>query len=240
MGVLDQILAIVYCSITLLLVTVMSTTPRITSRINRLLRLIAILQSGEKCTIASLEEYLGVSRRTIFRDMKTLREVGCSTYYKNGTGYTLNGGLTTVMAKFTAKELLGLIMLGKFARTHSTQPMIQYGLEAIYRSISSAPPEVRAACTDIMSHISIEHNYEPLPGSVQICFLNLIRFIDEKRSCCVEMSSCEGVDKDSICFMPQALTLTDEGWKALGRSVLDETSVEIPLDRIDRIRGTEF
>jgi predicted DNA-binding transcriptional regulator YafY len=218
----------------------MTQFPKTSSRVVRLLRLIVLLQSGEECTAASLQEALGVSRRTLFRDLGALEEAGCSTQYQRGIGYTINGGLMASFETFTTKELLGLIMLGKFARGHAEQPMINHGLAAIYRSVSAAPTELREACTDLMSHISIQKRDGAISRSVQQHFMKLIRFIDERSVCCVEVTNRDEMGMDSICFVPRTLILEDQGWKAVGESVLHDDLVEINLADITRIEQTQF
>ena len=51
------------------------------SRIQRLLRLLALLQAGRGYNVESLAEACGVSRRTIFRDLDVLRESGLPLIY---------------------------------------------------------------------------------------------------------------------------------------------------------------
>ena len=219
---------------------VMTLFPRTSSRIVRLLRLIVLLQNGEKCTADSLQEALGVSRRTLFRDLKALEEAGCNTYYQRGTGYRMKGGPMTPLDTFTAKEILGLIMLGKFARRHAEQPMVNHGLAAIYRTISATPVGIREACTDLMSHISVPQRVGTVPHCAQEHFLVLVQIIDEKSVCCVEVSGGDEIGTDSICFVPHALILEGLGWKAVGQSVLHDDHVEVNLADIVNIEKKQF
>ncbi len=218
----------------------MTIFPRSTSRVSRLLRLIVILQNGEDCTVASLQEALGVSRRTLFRDLKALEEAGYPAYYQRGVGYMISGGLMVPLEAFTAKEILGLIMIGKFARGYAEQPMINHGLAAIYRSVSTAPAGIREACKDLMSHISIQQRNRTVPHSAQEHFLMLMRCIDEGSVCCFDVSCREDTCTDSICFIPRTLILADQGWKTVGESVLSGDPVEINLADITSIEKKQF
>lgn len=47
-----------------------------TQRLERLLRLVNLLQSGRQFNTRELSEILGVSRRTIFRDINLLQDCG--------------------------------------------------------------------------------------------------------------------------------------------------------------------
>ncbi len=56
------------------------------ARLKRLLRLIGILRSAEPKTAEELARLLGVSRRTVFRDLDLLSEAGIPYEYNRVTG----------------------------------------------------------------------------------------------------------------------------------------------------------
>jgi predicted DNA-binding transcriptional regulator YafY len=55
------------------------------SRLNRLLRLIQLLSSGVRRNIDEFSQILGVSRRTVFRDIEALEESGIRVHYEFGS-----------------------------------------------------------------------------------------------------------------------------------------------------------
>ena len=208
------------------------------SRVVRLLRLISLLQNGERCTVVSLQESLGISRRTLFRDLRALENAGCFIQYQRKTGYRMNRGPTIPLEALTAKELLGMLMLGKLARRHTDQPMVNHGLAALYRTISAAPADIRDACTDLMSHISVPQHTGVVSNSLQQHFLMLVRMINEKSVCCIEVGSQD--DMDSICLVPQTLVLKDQGWEVAGESVIDNSRIEVGLADIASIEEKSY
>ena len=63
-------------------------------RLKRLLQLVRILQCEPPKTENDLMDLLGISRRTIFRDLKLLTEAGVSVTYDRTTGkYSITPGL---------------------------------------------------------------------------------------------------------------------------------------------------
>lgn len=149
-------------------------------------------------------------------------------------------GPTIPLETLTAKEVLGLIMLGKLARRYADQPMVSHGITALYRTISAAPADIRDACTDLMSHISVPQDVGSISNSLQQHFLMLVRMINEESVCCIEISSPEDMGSDSICFVPQTLVLKDQGWKVAGESVIDNGRVEVDLADIASIEEKSY
>ncbi|WP_288497424.1 YafY family protein [uncultured Acinetobacter sp.] len=74
-------------------------------RSKRLLSLIDILSKPEKFNARELAVKLGVSERTIFRDINTLREEGAQIEYSEDTGFILSSGWRLPPVMFTQGEL---------------------------------------------------------------------------------------------------------------------------------------
>lgn len=74
-------------------------------RAKRLLNLIDILSKPEKFNARELAVTLGVSERTIFRDINTLREEGAQIVYSEDEGFILSTGWRLPPVMFTQGEL---------------------------------------------------------------------------------------------------------------------------------------
>ncbi|MCA9021447.1 MAG: HTH domain-containing protein, partial [Planctomycetaceae bacterium] len=83
-------------------------------RIHRLLRLIALLQSGRVYNSAQLASECEVSRRTVFRDLKTLQEAGIYVLYDDEKqGYLLPWRTIVPFKDLTFEEVLALFVLSQ-------------------------------------------------------------------------------------------------------------------------------
>ena len=77
-------------------------------RTDRLFDLLQILRDGKLHTAQEMAETLGVSVRTIYRDMETLQMSGVPVEGERGVGYMATGALTLPPLSLTAAELEAL------------------------------------------------------------------------------------------------------------------------------------
>ena len=84
----------------------------ILSRITRLLDLLQTLQSGNGQNADGLANACGVSRRTVFRDLETLRLAGVPLEFDgNSQRYFIPNSFFLPPTNFTAAEVLSIIAL---------------------------------------------------------------------------------------------------------------------------------
>ena len=97
----------------------MANAERTQNRTERLFALVLLLQSRPNMTSRDLAEHFGVSRRTIFRDLRALGESGVPLTYAEGGGYEILEGFQLPPLSFTAREAATLLMGNEFARLQS-------------------------------------------------------------------------------------------------------------------------
>ncbi|QQE10806.1 YafY family transcriptional regulator [Planctomycetota bacterium] len=153
------------------------------SKVHRVLKLIVVLQNGRGNTVEELMDELGVSRRTLFRDLNMLEAAGVPYYHEKGVGYKLSNEFYMPPISLTAAETLGLMILGKSAAAQRDKPMFASALSGIYKLISTMPEPMRSACGEMMSGVSIDvgaHGY----GEGEVAHYTILhRCIDEQRMC---------------------------------------------------------
>lgn len=81
-----------------------------TNSASRRLQIITLLQSKRAITVNEIAEYFGVSRRTVFRDMNMLGEMGIPITSDRDYGYALVKGYTIPPLMFSEKELSTLLV----------------------------------------------------------------------------------------------------------------------------------
>jgi len=187
-------------------------------RIHRLLRLIMLLQSGRARSVNVLTAELGVSRRTLFRDLKMLELAGIPYFYNRGVGYRIARSFFLPPVSFTVTETLGLMLLGKTAAARARQPLMGPALSAISKLSTTVPEPMRSACTELMEHVSID------PGPVPYDEANgesghyalLSRSIDEGRVCRMTYQGPLDAEPFECELHPYLLHYSTRSWYVLG------------------------
>jgi predicted DNA-binding transcriptional regulator YafY len=84
------------------------------ARSGRLLSIVLLLQGRGSATAREIAEHLGVSVRTVYRDIGVLSGVGAPVYAETGCagGYRLVNGYHTTLTGLTAQESLALFLIG--------------------------------------------------------------------------------------------------------------------------------
>src|SRR5690625_3753919 len=97
----------------------MSNLERALNRTERLFNIILQLQGRPNMTSRDLAEHFGVSRRTIFRDLRALSESGVPLTYAEGGGYEILDGYQLPPLMLTAREAATLLMGAEFMKLQS-------------------------------------------------------------------------------------------------------------------------
>lgn len=100
-------------------------------RISRLTAVLTQLQTKRMVTAASLAEKFGVSKRTIYRDIKALEKAGVPVYTEEGKGYMLMEGYRIPPIMFTEKQANALILAEQLVLRNKDASFVQDYAEAI-------------------------------------------------------------------------------------------------------------
>ena len=85
------------------------------NRIDRLINILLMLQSKKFVPIEKLTDKFQLSKRTIFRDIKSLNEIGVPIYFEPSKGYTIAKGYFLPPLSFTPEEAYSLLTLKTLA-----------------------------------------------------------------------------------------------------------------------------
>ncbi|MEM8739540.1 MAG: WYL domain-containing protein [Planctomycetota bacterium] len=186
------------------------------SRVHRLIRLITLLQSDPPRSAAELTAEIGTSRRTLFRDLQLLEAAGVPYYFERGRGYRIRTGYHLPPINLTVPETMGLMLLARTAEADRTRPMTPAALSAIYKLVATVPEDIRQACGDLVSHISVDPD-RPVDGREESRFyLELQRCVDQQVACAIEYRS-PVEDAPLRCRLePYAMHLANNAWYVLG------------------------
>ncbi|MEQ9220894.1 MAG: YafY family protein [Cyclobacteriaceae bacterium] len=100
-------------------------------RISRLTSILTQLQTKRSLTAASLAEKFGISRRTVYRDIKALEMAGVPILVEEGKGYALMEGYRIPPVMFTEKQANALILAEQLVLKNKDASFVQDYSEAI-------------------------------------------------------------------------------------------------------------
>jgi predicted DNA-binding transcriptional regulator YafY len=121
----------------------MSNQERSFNRTERLFALVLLLQNRSHMTSRELAEHFGVSRRTIFRDLRALSESGVPLTYAEGGGYEILEGYQLPPLMLTAREAATLIIGTEFMKLQSDASLRKDAGQVGMKIYSVLPKEVR-------------------------------------------------------------------------------------------------
>jgi predicted DNA-binding transcriptional regulator YafY len=113
------------------------------SRAERLLNLIEEFRRHRRAVSGNaLAQTLGVSIRTLYRDISSLRATGAAIEGEPGVGYVLRQGFLLPTVMFTAEEVNALIVGSRWVAGHADKPLAEAASKAIARLSAVMPGEL--------------------------------------------------------------------------------------------------
>ncbi|MFZ5595170.1 MAG: helix-turn-helix transcriptional regulator [Pseudomonadota bacterium] len=116
------------------------------SRAQRLLNLIQLLRSHRfPVTGAHLAVELGISLRTLYRDIGTLQEQGASIDGEPGLGYVLRPGFMLPPLMFSEEEIEALVLGSRWVADRGDRRLRDGAKSALTKIAAVLPPDLRDA-----------------------------------------------------------------------------------------------
>ncbi|MES2259791.1 MAG: YafY family protein [Pseudomonadota bacterium] len=114
------------------------------SRAGRLFQLMDALRGNRRpVTAATLAQQLGVSERTIYRDIQTLVELGAPLQGEAGVGYMLRAGFFLPPLMFGADELEALVLGARWVRGQGDAALARAASSALAKIAAASPKDLR-------------------------------------------------------------------------------------------------
>lgn len=119
------------------------------SRSGRLFLLMDALRGHRRpVTAATLAEKLGVSERTIYRDIQTLAGLGAPVEGEAGVGYMLRAGVFLPPLMFSPDELEALVLGARWVRQQGDETLAQAASNALAKIATASPRDLRDTMAD--------------------------------------------------------------------------------------------
>ena len=207
------------------------------SRVSRVVQIIMALQSGQHYAADDLAMMLGLSRRTIFRDLKALQTAGVPCHYhKEDRYYTIDPKFFLPAPALSAREALGLLLLVYKGRNHIHFPFKDSALRAALKIENKLPGKIKRYCNTALRNISIKADPQARTDLLDKIFAQLLEAISKRQI--VNIRYYWPHEHKSIVtnLSPYHLMHNDRAWYVLGKSSLHKTVCTFKLNQIRELR----
>ncbi|MCA9004684.1 MAG: WYL domain-containing protein [Planctomycetaceae bacterium] len=206
----------------------------VAGRIHRLLRLIALLQSGRVYNSAQLASECEVSRRTVFRDLKTLQEAGIYVLYDDDKqGYLLPWRTIVPFKDLTFEEVLALFVLSQdLDKTIVGLPLDGIARSASAKILSSLPDTLRDQVIEAAQSVSIW--LTPCNPSIrnELHYKTILKAVTAKQNVRIHYDCPKEQKTVSTMLSPYHMLYSNREWFVVGRSSVDRGIKVFPILKI--------
>jgi predicted DNA-binding transcriptional regulator YafY len=202
-------------------------------RITRLLKLLQTLQSGSGQNADGLARACGVSRRTIFRDLESLRLAGVPLEYDpDGQRYSIPSSFFLPPMNLTAAEALSLIALAGEMGRGDRLPFYEAAHSAVLKLESSLPVALRDEMRTLARAIKIRPSQVSRLDSKASIYQQLVDAIAARRVVRILYDSFTEWEIITTKLRPYQLLFCRHSWYVIGRSSMHGEVRTFNLSRV--------
>jgi predicted DNA-binding transcriptional regulator YafY len=189
-------------------------------RIQRLLRLVELLQSGRSLNSSHLADTCQVSRRTVFRDIETLRGSGIAVNYdEERQAYTMPSSMMLPAANFTLQETLSLLLVSyELGDERKGIPFQAAARAAALKLLGNLPRQMRERLSQRTEAISVRLDPHSDPKAAAPIFQMLTQSIAERRPLRIRYKSLTEWSDITTALNPYRILFSRRNWYVIGRS----------------------
>ena len=205
-----------------------------TNRLSRLIAILTQLQTKRLLTASELANRFSVSKRTIYRDIKTLEQSAIPIITEEGKGYTLMDGYRIPPVMFTESEANALITAEQLIIKNKDASLVKDYLEAIQKIKSVLRSQAKDKANLLADRIVFRQNSdnERTSNYLSILQLALTNFNLLK----IKYHSLNDEKATERIIEPFAVYSTQENWLLIAYCRLRK---DFRAFRIDRIKNLD-
>lgn len=195
------------------------------------------LQSGQGQNAKGLAAACGVSRRTIFRDLETLREAGVPLQFDaEQDRYLIPSSFFLPPTNFTAEETLSLIALAGELGSDSGLPFYGPARQAALKLESNLPGSLREELRTMTRSIGIKAGQINTLNESDTFYQQLVDAIARRRVVRIKYGSLTEWETIETKLRPYQVQFIKRSWYVIGRSSLHR---EVRTFNVGRIQALQ-
>ncbi len=210
------------------------------SRIYRIIQLITMLQSGRNYTVDELSRELGVSKRTVFRDLNVLELAHIPYYFdRDKGGYAIGRHFFLPPLNLTLTEALSMLVLTGQMKGRRQVPLLGHAARAGAKLQNSLPRSIRQYLGDMIRRVNVSMG--PLAGhrGLDRTFEELAAAIASRRVCRIVYISFHERKQFTTNVRPMRLVFVNRAWYLIAYSGRHRQLRTFKLGRIHRLAVTD-
>ena len=126
------------------------------SRVQRILKLLTALHSGSALSVEDLSHELGVTRRTVFRDLSILEKAGVPFQYdRTEKRYRIRQDYFVPPISFSLQECLAMMFMSRKMLQSDLAPDYPAAARAAIKLESALPHDLREHCQGIVDKMDL-------------------------------------------------------------------------------------
>jgi predicted DNA-binding transcriptional regulator YafY len=207
-------------------------------KVQRLLQILEYLQSGRKHHTGELAGFLGVSKRTVFRDLKVLQDSGVQLLYdQKEQGYWIPATTIIPPTEMTYNETLSLLLMGNVVgNAEHGIPFQSAGRHAALKMLSNLPASIGKRISCLMDHVHFQMGQMNAQhqGQGQEHYERVLQAIGERRKIRLEYDCPSCQNPVTTLVSPYSVLYRDHFWYVIGRSSLHRNTQAFHIIRIQK------
>lgn len=206
-------------------------------RVERLLRVIRILQAGRPRSVDELADMAGVSRRTTFRDLKLLQRAGMPYRYDRGSrSFWTEHGTVLPPLTLSPAEALGLLLAVRQHQSSHVSPDAEAAAAAALKVESMLPRVLQDYVQPRLKHVELRPEPASDAGSIADMLSILQSALARTRKVWIRYDSYFEGKQIERTLRPYRLAYIHRGWYLIAYTDEQAKMLTYKVERIIEIR----
>ncbi len=203
------------------------------TRAHRLIRIVRTLQTGRRCGADALADDLGVSRRTVFRDISVLKDAGIPCSYDAQTeSYAIDHAYYLTPLDLSLEEALALMLLTRKFVDDRIVPLSSAALSAGMKIEMALPSDIRTHCGALLDGVEVGGLQVSDVDAVTDALLRTEEAVAARRKIDMRYESYYEKGEIRTVIHPYRVVFRSRGWYVIGHS---EAHCEVRTFKLERI-----
>lgn len=207
------------------------------NRFDRVTAILIQLQSKKVIKAQDLATRFNVSRRTIYRDIKSLEEAGVPLYGEAGIGYSIADGYRLPPVMFTSEEAVALLTAEKLIEKLADTETARHYSATMFKIRSVLRIKEKDALEEIEENIVVRKKINPFRDKADLNFLpTILHSIAKKQVLHMAYFSMYQQENTQRLIEPLGILFEHDNWHLIAYCRLRSDFRDFRIDRMRSLK----